>query len=153
MPTGWRLLKTRFAHDAFSGEGARLFGGRWNSPGVAMVYLGESISLATLEILVHLQATAPLDAYSLISVDYDSSYLTEVDAASLPPSWADSPPPVEAQQLGDAWVAGAGSLLLRIPSAIVPGEHNLLLNPAHPDFVRIRVSSPRPFRFDPRLLK
>lgn len=153
MPTAWRLLKTKFARDAFSGEGARLYGGRWNSPGTAMVYLGESISLATLEILVHFQATAPLDAYSLIRVDFDSSCLTEVDVATLPSSWADSPPPVEVQQIGDTWVAGAASLLLRIPSAIVPDEHNILLNPAHSDFTTLRFSNPSPFRFDPRLLK
>jgi RES domain-containing protein len=153
MPTAWRLLKTKFAHDAFRGEGARLYGGRWNSPGTAMVYLGESVSLSALEILVHLQATAPLDAYSLIKVDFDASYMTELDATKLPSNWTDTPPPVDVQQIGDAWVAGAASLLLRVPSAIVPTEHNILLNPAHPDFGAPRVSKPSLFRFDPRLFK
>ncbi|MGK3958959.1 RES family NAD+ phosphorylase [Sorangium sp. So ce118] len=147
------MLKTKFAHDAFSGEGARLYGGRWNSSGTAMVYLGESISLCALEVLVHLQATAPLNAYSLIRVDYDSSYMADVDQTALPPEWADSPPPAEVQQIGDSWVAGSASLLLRVPSAIVPAEGNILLNPKHPDFGTLRISTPVPFRFDPRLFK
>ncbi|WP_437481010.1 RES family NAD+ phosphorylase [Sorangium sp. So ce1014] len=147
------MLKTKFAHDAFSGEGARLYGGRWNSPGTAMVYLGESLSLCALEVLVHLQATAPLDAYSLIRVDFDSSYLTDVDQGTLPPGWADSPPPAEVQQIGDGWVAGTAGLLLRVPSAILPAENNILLNPKHPAFGTLRISAPVPFRFDPRLFR
>ncbi|MEO5728372.1 MAG: RES family NAD+ phosphorylase, partial [Byssovorax sp.] len=121
--------------------------------GTAMVYLGESISLCALEVLVHLQATGPLDAYSLIRVDYESSHIEDVDLAVLPAQWTESPPPPEVQQLGDDWVVKSSCLLLRVPSAIIPNESNVLLNPNHPAFSELKLSPPTPFRFDSRLFK
>lgn len=152
ISSAWRLTKTKFADDPLSAEGARLYGGRWNSPGVSVVYFAESISLAVLEVLVHLQATRILDSYSLIRIDFEASAVRTMGADTLPPTWADFPAPAELQALGDAWVESSDSALLRLPSSIVPLEHILLLNPRHPDCNRLTVSEPMPFRLDPRLL-
>lgn len=153
MATAWRLLKTKYASDAFSGEGARLYGGRWNSRGTRIVYLAESISLAVLEILVHLQAPAVLSAYSLISVSYTEDQVVTLPETDLPPGWDKDPVTDETRQIGDEWASSHSSLFLRLPSAIIPQEYNLLLNPQHVQFSGVEIGEPVRFRFDPRLLR
>ncbi|TAH34902.1 MAG: RES domain-containing protein [Planctomycetota bacterium] len=153
MASAWRLVKTRFLAEAFGGEAAERYGGRWNSPGTAMVYLGESVALCVLEILVNLQSTKPLDSYSLIRVDYDPALVHELHASQRPSDWTSFPAPASTQRLGDQWVQRATSVLLRVPSAVVAGEFNLLVNPAHREFRRLHIGPPAPFRFDPRLLR
>lgn len=152
MPSAWRLTKTKFVGDPLSGDGARLYGGRWNSPGVSVVYLAESVSLAVLEVLVHLEATRILESYSLVRIDFEQSTVRTMVVDELPLNWADYPAPAELQAIGNAWVEASESLLLKVPSTIVPFEHILLLNPAHPDRGSISVAEPFPFRLDPRLL-
>jgi RES domain-containing protein len=147
----FRLLKTRFAHDPLSGEGARLYGGRWNSPGVSVVYLGSSVSLCALDVLVHLQATRPLDAYSLASVELDRKHVQLLDRSSLPASWRHSPAPASVQAIGDAWVRSGTSLALEVPSAVIPSESTLVVNTLHPAFASLRLVSVAPFALDPRL--
>lgn len=149
--TAWRLVKYRHQAQAFDGEGARLYGGRWNSPGVPVVYLAESLSLAALEILVHLQAAEPLMAYTATPVRFDARLVRTMAAASLPKRWRDSPPPPALRALGDAWVRAGTTAVLAVPSAVVEGEHIYLLNPAHPDFRKIHIGKPQPFAFDARL--
>jgi len=151
VTTGWRLIKARLAAQAFSGEGARMHGGRWSSPGTSVVYISETISLAALEVLVHIQSSGLLASYVTFRVDFDSSWSSAVDLTSLPSDWRESPAPAELQAIGDGWVREQRSLLLKVPSAIVPQEHNYLINPAHPDFARLTVGSPVPFTFDARL--
>lgn len=153
MPRAWRIVKAARADSAFDGEGARRYGGRWNSPGAPLVYTAGSASLAALELLVHLQSSQLLLAYVAIPVDFDDALVEELDPASLPEDWRCHPAPVALQRLGDRWVAERRSAVLGVPSAVVPvpEESNSLLNPAHPDFDRIARGSPRPFRFDPRL--
>ncbi len=148
MPSGWRIDKPRRA--AFSGEGARRFGGRWNSPGVAVVYLSEHQSLAALEIFVHVQPLIPREKYLAYFVEWDEA-LMEV-RKKLPPDWRASPPGPATMQVGDQWVREARSVVLAVPSAIVPAEHNFLLNPAHPKFRQIRQHKPVEFVFDPRII-
>lgn len=148
---GYRLVKARHAATAFDGAGARRFGGRWNSPGVLVSYASGSVSLAILEILVHLDAAALLPSYSLRAVEFDESLTEQLVAAALPRGWRDYPAPPELRALGDAWIASGRSVVLRVPSAIVPDESNYLLNPVHPDFGRIRLYPPEPFRWDPRI--
>ena len=116
MPSGWRIDKPR--RNAFSGEGARRFGGRWNSPGVAVVYLSEHQSLAALEIFVHLQPLVPQDKYLAYFVEWDEAQMEQLSAKKLPPEWRTSPPGSATMQLGDRWVAEARSPVLAIPSAI-----------------------------------
>jgi RES domain-containing protein len=150
MPSAWRLIKTKYLSTAWDGEGARKAGGRWNPPGVAVVYTSGSLSLALVEVLVHLPADI-LPAYSAAPVEFADSLLTAIALAELPKNWRDSPPPATTQGIGAAWIASAASVVLRVPSVVVPGESNFLLNPAHPDFVRIRIGAPTTFPFDPRL--
>ena len=151
MPSGFRLLKTAHVATAFDGEGARLNGGRWNSPGTAVVYTSQSESLAALEILVHLQASRLLMSCSTIPVVFDGDLVEILDAADLPPGWDGYPAPSALAQIGDRWVVEQRSAVLQVPSAVVPNEVNYVLNPGHPQFARIRIGSPRPFRFDQRL--
>jgi len=152
MASAWRITKTKFAGNPLNAEGARLYGGRWNSPGVSVVYFAESVSLAVLEVLVHLQAAQILDSYSLVRIDFDSSLVRAMSPKALPSTWPDFPAPAELQAIGDAWVKSSEGALLRLPSAIVPFENILLLNPGHPDCAQLSVSAPIPFHLDPRLL-
>ena len=148
----WRLVKTRHARSAFDGEGARLYGGRWNSAGTRVAYASESAALAILEVLVHLQASQLLPSYSLVRVEVPRALVRDLERDRLPADWRRSPPPPAVRAIGDRWVRAATSVALRVPSAVVAAEHNLLLNPAHPDFARVRVGAPEPFTFDARLL-
>jgi len=149
--TTWRIVKRKHARNAFSGEGARLYGGRWNNPGTAMIYTAQSQSLATLELLVHLETSELLARYVFFAVSFSDSLVSETDASQLPKSWRLDPPPAKLRTLGDLWVAGGASAVLRVPSALVPDESNFLLNPRHRDFARITIAGPEAFRFDPRL--
>jgi RES domain-containing protein len=151
MPIAWRIVKTRVAQQAFDGEGARLYGGRWNSVGVRMVYTAGSVSLAVLEILVHLESADVLPAYSLCAVRFDNAVVTSLERSRLPPTWRDSPSPPDLLVIGDAWIASGASAVLEVPSAVVESESNYLLNPAHPDFSALIIEPPQPFTFDPRL--
>ncbi len=153
MIRAWRLVKSRYAASAFGGEGARLHGGRWNSPGVLVAYASESIALATLEVLVNLQSSAMLVAYSLASLQFPEEFVEELDLSILPANWRNAPPPLENQAIGDQWVGDRRSAVLRVPSAIIVSAQNYLLNPAHPDFAKVMIEAPEPFQFDPRLLQ
>jgi len=149
--TAWRITKQKHIKSAFTGEGARLFGGRWNSPGTPTIYLAESQSLAVLEVLVHLDSTAILEKYVLFRVDLDESKVKVLNRSTLPSTWRDDPPPGVTQAIGDGWAAAQNSVALRVPSTLVPGESNFLLNPQHPDFKTVKIFKPQLFRFDPRL--
>ena len=149
----WRIVKSKLAATAFSGDGARKFGGRWNSPGAPVVYLAGSTSLAILEMLVHLNAPELLHRYVLFEITFNPSLLVAVHPSSLPKNWRKSPAPPALQKIGDTWANSNTSALLQVPSAIVPTEFNYLLNPHHPDLKKITVHPKFPLRFDPRLLK
>jgi RES domain-containing protein len=151
--TAWRITKAKHAKSAFSGEGARLYGGRWNSPGTAMIYSAQSQSLAVLEVLVHLDSPELLKKYVFFEIAIDSSYLTELDPSALPRNWKMSPPPAKVQAIGDDWIASGRSAVMRVPSALVPAESSFLLNPRHPDFRKLRIGSALPFQFDDRFAR
>lgn len=144
----FRLTKAKYVATAFDGEGARLFGGRWNSVGTRVVYLAGSLSLAALEILVHSKRPEDLENYVYLSVSFTEAMLTKVD---LPDDWQRSPAPVGTQRLGDAWVLKRQSLLLEVPSVVIPEEKTYLLNPEHPDFVALTLGEATVFPFDSRL--
>jgi RES domain-containing protein len=150
--SAWRIIKSRYLEGAFDGEGASLYGGRWNSPGNRVVYAAEHASLAILEILVHLETSAPLPSYSLIRVAFEESLIQELEVEGLPTNWRTSPPPVEVKSIGDQWIEGGRSAVLKVPSAILPIEAVYLFNPQHPDFDKLSISTPLPFSFDKRLL-
>jgi RES domain-containing protein len=153
MPVGWRIVKSARSPSAFDGEGARLFGGRWNSPGLAVVYTAENVSLAALELLVHLQESALLASYSLLPASFSAALVTSFEASALPPRWNAYPGPARLRELGDAWLSERRSAVLAVPSAVVPAERNYLLNPAHPDFRKVSLGPPQRFAFDRRLAK
>jgi RES domain-containing protein len=134
---------------AFTGEGAKLYGGRWNSQGVPVVYTAEHKSLAMLEMLVHLHTARKYDLYM---VSFDDSLMQELAVEDLPHHWNIEPPSLDTQKIGDNWVARASSAVLSVPSSVVPEERNYILNPHHPDFKRIEIGSWMPCQFDPRLL-
>jgi RES domain-containing protein len=151
--TAWRAFKACHAATALTGEGARLYGGRWNSPGVPVLYCASSPSLAALEILVGLQSYLLLrDAYLIVDLAFDRSRVETLAPAALPPDWR-APEHPYPKGYGDAWAASSRSLVLEVPSAVVPLDTNYLVNPLHPDFATIRHGIARPFPFDARLIK
>lgn len=151
MLSVWRITSKKFIKTAFNGKGARLYGGRWNTPGTPLIYTAESKSLAVLEILVHLDSPDLLRKYVLFEVKVEDSLVTHLGPASLPKDWRQDPPPAAAQNIGDDWASSARSAVLRVPSAIVTGEFNFLLNPRHPDFSKLKIGPPQSFFLDPRL--
>ena len=153
MITAWRIVKARRAATAFDGEGARLFGGRWNSPGSPLVYTADSAALAALEMLVHLGTGAMLPAYVLIACSFDDVLVSHLDRARLPPHWRAYPGSAALQSIGNEWLRHATSAVLEVPNAIIATESTYLLNPKHPDFASIRVAAPQAFDFDLRLLR
>ena len=152
MITAWRLVHPMYVDDAFSGEGPRRRGGRWNLSGVRIVYTASSVSLATLELIVHNQRATRLPGYLLFSCGFPEAIVEFVDRKRLPPNWRDYPAPPELQQIGMRWLRTGDSAVLRVPSAVIEEEHNYLLNPEHEDFRSIDVGLARPFKLDPRLL-
>jgi RES domain-containing protein len=153
IATAWRIVKRKHAKSAFSGDGARRFGGRWNSPGIGMVYTAQSQALAALEMLVHLDSSNLLQNYVLFEVGFDEALTAALDPSRLPKNWRTDPPPAKVRAIGDAWIRAGSSAVLRVPSTVVPSEFNYLLNPGHPDFGRLQIGQPSPFRFDPRLTR
>lgn len=149
--TVWRICAAHWAENAFDGEGARRFGGRWSSRGTPLVYCSESRALAMLEVLAHVDAPELLaqTEWVLVSACVPGNVVER--PARFPLNWRDFPAPAETRRFGDDWAAGGSFIALRVPSAVVPGEFNYLLNPAHPDFVRITRGRPEPFAFDSRL--
>ncbi len=118
-----------------------------------VVYLASSLALAALELLVHIDYERALQHHVAIPVDFDESLLFRLDTAGLQDGWQAADMLDLTQKVGDAWVAGGASALLEVPSRVVPAEHNYLLNPQHSDATQVIQGDPRPFRFDPRLLK
>jgi len=147
----WRIVKAKHAATAFDGEGARLFGGRWNSPGTRMIYTSATLSLAALESLVHLSPPV-LFKYVAIPVEFDESLIEKLPASALPADWTEEPPSPSTQSIGDHWVKEARSAVLEVPSVIINAEPNYLLNLEHRDFKNVSIGKPVPFAFDPRLL-
>ena len=148
---GWRIVKQRHAASAFSGEGARLFEGRWNSAGVAMVYCSEHVSLAALEILVHIQPIVPRDKFRLFRASWDEKIMISLEAKKLPRGWNTAMAGSASRQVGDDWIKSGKSAVLSVPSVIVPRERTFLLNPKHADFSRIKIKDNGLLELDPRL--
>jgi len=151
MPTAWRIVKKKFESSAFDGEAARLFGGRWNSIGYRMVYTASSQSLAALEIMVHISRPELLKKYVALSIEIPSDFIETTNPKNLPKNWLASPPPTKLQEIGDKWVRSGSSVVLAVPSAVIPGENNFLLNPAHADIATLLIAKPVRFEFDRRL--
>ena len=150
----WRLCRQQHAARPLDGEGARLYGGRWNLPGTALAYTAGTLALAALEVLVHVDHDlAPHDLVS-IPIEIPSGIrIEEIALTQLPPNWRKNPAPERLQALGSGWADRATSALLRVPSAVIPEEHNYLVNPLHPGSRQLKIGRPQSFTFDTRLLQ
>ena len=146
----YRLSKSKYSAD-LSGKGAEKAGGRWNSKGVAMVYTSSSRALCTAEVAVHVPlGIVPAD-YELVTIEIPDDSVTEADIKDLPHDWRSFPHPDSTQKLGDRFVHEGKFLVLKVPSVVVQGEHNFLINPRHEAAAKVRVVYTEPFLFDKRL--
>jgi RES domain-containing protein len=150
--TVWRLYPRRSAEEAFSGNAASKYGGRWNFPGTRVVYFAESRSLAALESLVHVEASKDLATmdWLVTALALPSSWIER--PSSYPRHWAAYPHNQATQSFGTTWARSRSTVALRVPSAIISGEFNYMINPEHPDFAKLRPEPAIAFRFDSRLL-
>ncbi|MEX1114116.1 MAG: RES family NAD+ phosphorylase [Akkermansiaceae bacterium] len=151
MPLFYRIVQQRWSENALDGEGARLFGGRWNLPGVAAVYLAESRALAALEILVHAPREALKLGWIIIELEIPEALIESAPIAKLPETWQAQPSSYPAQTFGTRWLREYRNLALRLPSVVIPEEKSLLLNPRDSAMRDLKPGKPQAFRFDTRL--
>jgi len=153
----WRICRAPYAAEGFSGEGARRFSGRWNTPGVPMVYASTSLSLAAIELFVHLEpGQQPSDLIYLSAHLPDGEPARTIEPTELPPDWWTDEPAVEAitaRDLGDAWIRSRASLAMMVPSVPIRAEWNVLLNPLHPRIGELRIDPAQHFIFDARMFQ
>jgi RES domain-containing protein len=150
----WRICRAVYAAEAFSGEGARRFGGRWNSRGVLMVYCSSSLALAAIELFVHLEPSqAPPDLVSISATLSDVEPARALEPDELPPYWWTDDALTQTRAIGDEWVRSSASLALRVPSVPIRSEWNLLVNPMHPRIRDVEIDPPQPFVFDARMFR
>ena len=146
----YRLSKSKYSAD-LSGKGAERSGGRWNSKGVTMVYTSTSRALCTAEVAVHMPlGIVPAD-YVLVTLEIPDDLISEAGISDLPADWHSFPHPDSTQKLGDRFIREGKFLALKVPSVVVQGEYNFLINPGHEAAARIRVVNTESFLFDKRL--
>ena len=147
----YRLSRSRFKFD-LSGIGAKMAGGRWNSIGIPVLYTAESRALAALEIAVHTPLNVVPDDYMMVTIFIPAkARIHEIQAKDLPPNWKSFPENRYTQTLGDKFFKEGVYLGLKVPSAVIQGDHNILLNPLHPEFNKLKVVSTERFEFDQQL--
>jgi RES domain-containing protein len=149
----YRIARKRHLDD-LTGAGAKTFGGRWNHRGRAVIYTSETRSLAMVEFLVHVSwMKAPSDL-GIATLEIADEIQPEIlSPADLPEDWRLYPAPPRLADLGTGWVHSRRSLLLKVPSAVVEQEHNILINPGHSDLIRVTVLEVKDLEFDRRLFK
>lgn len=150
MAEFYRIFQAQWSASAMTGEGARMFGGRWNPPGMSAVYLAESRALAALEILVHAPREAMHLDWRLIRVEIPDDWIEVVDPAQLPKDWRALPSSPGAKRFGGDWLSERRAVALKLPSVIIPDESTILLDPLHPQAASLGISPPEIFSFDPR---
>lgn len=153
MLQAWRIVHQDYVTSAFDGEGARITGGRWNSEGIPMVYTAGTLSLALLEIIVHLEIKNALQNFKAIPITFNESLVEFIQTSTLQITWNSTPPTFVTKAIGEKWVRQSASAVLCVPSAVVPNEQNYLLNPTHPDFKKITIGEQIDLPADPRILE
>jgi RES domain-containing protein len=149
----YRIALAKHARD-LSGKGARLTGGRWNAKGTDLIYTSESRSLAAMEYLVHVSIANIPTQIMMASIGIpDSSIPKQIDPSDLPADWARNPAPFLLADIGTRWVSSMESLLLRVPSAVIMHEFNILINPTHPGMKFVDILEVESFTYDERLHK
>lgn len=147
----YRITKEQYVND-LSGEGSRQHGGRWNTKGSSMIYTAENRSLSTVEYLVHIPISIiPGDIFITKIYIPDNIELEVLDKKILPENWATYPAPLILAELGSKWIKENRYTALKVPSAIVKGEWNILLNPNHRFFNKIKIIETEEYNFDDRL--
>ena len=147
----FRIALTNYIND-LTGIGARLYGGRWNKKGIVLIYTSESRALATVEYLVHMPISFTPDDLSIATIEIpDSIKPKSIKASILPQNWRNDPPPYELAEIGTEWMVSNKSLLLRVPSATVEHEFNILINPMHPNMKQVKITDIEKYKFDNRL--
>ena len=150
----WRICKAIYAQRSFSGEGGLKAAARWHHKGHRIVYTSQSLSLATVELWLHVDPEEPLTSYVAVSAEIPENLsVRRFDGSDLPVNWRQDPGPTQLRDLGSNWLQSKSTAVARAPSVITPGEYNFLLNPEHPDFLRIKIDDPIPFVFDQRMWK
>lgn len=148
----WRICKSSYQSSVFCGSGAEKTGGRWNYKGYPLVYTSENLSLAALELFVHVSpGILPTDLIAVCGTLPDSISVEEIKVSDLPTDWRRYPAPAKLKQIGTEWIIGRSSLALRVPSAINAPETNILLNPTHAEMKKLKIENAQPFHFDPRM--
>ncbi|ANH82503.1 hypothetical protein A8C56_17360 [Niabella ginsenosidivorans] len=147
----YRISKCNYIDD-LSGTGAALYPGRWHNKGTYILYTAMSPSLALLESLAHITTVIKLDL-CMVCLEVPENSIQELAAERLPKGWAANPPPDPLKIIGDRFVKEEAFLALKVPSVVMPEEHNYLLNPAHPEFERVRVLYTRRIPVDERLVR
>ena len=149
----WRICRAPYAAEAFSGEGARRFGGRWNSRGVPMVYCSSSLALAAMELFVHLEPNQQPDDLVFIAAELPAGEpARRLELEKLPPEWwTDDFEPL--RELGDGWIREKTSLAMMVPAVPIRQEWNVLINPLHPRIGSLQIAVPEPFIFDARMFQ
>lgn len=149
--TAWRITRKKYVNNAFSGEGAKIFGGRWNPVGYPMVYVAQNLSLAILELIVHLDDDGDITSFVAIPVSFDKSLVRVLPKSQLPANWFDLPISEQSQMVGKKWLEQKQSLLLQVPSSVVPSESNFLINPLHPQYAQLEIGAPQSLCIDKRI--
>ncbi len=149
----YRISATKHIKD-LTGTGARIYGGRWNYPGFPVVYTSSSRSLAALEFLVHVpMALAPKNLSIAVIETPEQTHMKEITSSDLPKNWRTYPPPGQLAETGTEWLKSKSSLLLKIPSAVMQEEYNILINSMHEEMNLVTIESIEKFSFDSRFLK
>ncbi len=150
--TVYRSSRAKYIRD-LCGEGARRYGGRWNKRGVPVVYTSSHESLAALEVLANTPvASLPDDLHVITLILPESAKIMQLKSPDLPKGWSHYPPLNQLRETGTEWLISQKSLALKVPSALIQSEFNILLNPAHKDMSRLKTGEVRSFRFDRRIL-
>ncbi|MFV0531526.1 MAG: RES family NAD+ phosphorylase [Flavobacteriales bacterium] len=144
----FRLSKKRFAKDLI-GKGAELAGGRWNSKGTAVLYTAQSRALCTAELAVHLPLQIVPKDYQLITIEIPND-IAYFEPKRLPKDWNSLPHSDSTQKIGDQFVVKNEFLMMKVPSVVVQGDFNYVLNPLHPLFSKITIKKIESYRFDKR---
>ena len=148
----WRLFPERFRNTAFTGVGGLYAASRWNHLGAAMVYTATSRALAALEFFVNLEPNEAPDELLLAEATVPDEFIEQLNVSLLPADWRELNNEA-CRDLGSGWAGSGRSLALQVPSAVVEGDWNVLLNPRHAEFGRVRIAEPRPFRYDERMFR
>jgi len=148
----YRISSEKYIYD-LDGDGARVYGGRWNLKGSSVIYTSESRALASLEYLVHIPFQLLPDDLRIATIEIDKKISPQrLNIKNLPPNWKDYPSPGKLAEIGTNWLSENISLLLMVPSVLVSNEFNILINPSHPDIKYVKIKEVKDFSYDKRLL-